>query len=216
MHKKESNNAIIFVTYFLKKTLDIMLTLAYNKTIKQTRGVNKMEKNQEIIITKEMLKANAKNLFNTLDEINSLQWGPGQTTTAPTLRYINRDEDQGICLEYEYGYKRMGAYRWKEYPAGIDMQLENENPPKELTDRLLRLLERLHLQPEIVKLLIDGEYDSYKEVFSFEIIIRARATEMYQDGMTESYELRLNRAGRVSQTKPRIHRYSYLVAYNID
>ena len=42
MHKKESNNAIIFVTYFLKKTLDIMLTLAYNKTIKQTRGANKM------------------------------------------------------------------------------------------------------------------------------------------------------------------------------
>ena len=167
-------------------------------------------------ITKEMLKANAATLFSTLDEINSLQWGPGQITTTPILRYINRDKDQGICLEYEHRYARMGAYRWNEHPAGICSDLENENPPKELTDGLLALLERLHGQPEIVELLMEGEYSEYKDTFTFEIITKSRPTEMYQDGMTESYELRLNRAGRVSQTKPRTSRNSYLVAYNMD
>ena len=167
-------------------------------------------------ITKEMLKVNAKNLFETLDEINSLQWGPSEITTAPTLRYINRDPEQGICLEYEFGYMRMGAYRWNEHPATICSDFENENPPKELVEKLLALLERLRTQPEIIYLLMNGEYSSYRDTFTYEVVLEARATEMYQDGMTKSYELRLNRAGRVSQTKPRTHHHSYLVAHNID
>ena len=63
---------------------------------------------------------------------------------------------------------------------------------------------------------MEGEYSSYKDTFTFEVITKSRPTEMYKDGLTESYELRLSRAGRVSQTKPVTRRNSYLVAYNID
>jgi hypothetical protein len=173
-------------------------------------------KNMEMCITKDILKANAANLFAALDEINSLQWGPSEIAEAPTLRYINRDPEQGICLEYEYGYKRFGAYRWKEHPANIDMGFEKENPPKELTQKLTALLERLNTQPEIVELLMNGEYSSYRDTFVFEIVTASQATEMYHDGYTTSYELRLKRSGRVSQTKPKTHRHSYLTAYNMD
>lgn len=167
-------------------------------------------------ITKEMLKANATTLFKTLDEIKALQWGPSKITEAPTLRYINRDPEQGICLEYEFGYTRVGVYRWAEHHGTICSDFEKENPSKELVEKLLALLERLHGQPEIVHLLMEGEYSSYKDSFTFEIVTKSRPTEMGQDGLTESYELRLSRAGRVSQTKPRTHRHSYLAAYNID
>ena len=167
-------------------------------------------------ITKELLKANAANLFATLDEINSLQWGQNEITEAPALRYINCDPEQGICLEYKSGHRRFGAYRWNDHLANIDMDFEEENPPKELIDKLIALLERLHTQPEIVKLLMESEYNNYRDTFVFEIVTATRPTEMYQDGYTTSYELRLNRSGRVSQTKPRTDRDSYLVAYNMD
>jgi hypothetical protein len=151
-------------------------------------------------ITKETLKANAATIFETLDEIETLHY----SGTMPVLRYINRDRDQGICLEYDYMSKRIGAYRWKDGSATIDIDFKELNPPQELVDKLCALLERLYTQPEIVELLMEGEYNSYRDVFSYEIITDCRATEMYQDGYTASYELRVNRAGRVSQSGTRI------------